>query len=377
MTTTTQDGDTGATPTAGITINEAADRIAALRKQPSPPEDGTGDEGEQRTQPAAASSGAPEIDELDEESNPEEGNPDEGEIEETSEEEPSQDDPDKTPKPDNGKVFSLDTWTEEELNRKVVLNIRGEPYETTVAEALKGHMREAVFTQKMQEASKVAELHVQRRDQYEQALPLLASIVEQQLANGRTEEQWKELFDSDPIEYVREREIYQQKREQFDALVQESKRIQHEKQMEAAQQTAKFLGGEVEKLCNYLGIKVDDPAARSKYVQGVYSYLKNSPDLRLSDSDCAAIMDHRAFKIIDKAMKYDALQKAKQTVKTKEVPPVNNRPLVQTGGKPAAARATSAQIAEKKALGQLKQSGKIDDAAAAIGARRLAAQKRR
>ena len=60
---------------------------------------------------------------------------------------------------------------------------------------------------------------------YKELLPRMEQSLEGELAN---EPDWKSLYESDPIAYVREKDLFNEKKEKFKAVQAEQQRLQQE-----------------------------------------------------------------------------------------------------------------------------------------------------
>lgn len=368
----TQEGNTGATPTAGNTIYDAAARIRELRegRQSPPVNAGTGDEGNQASA-TSGSAGEPDDTVLIEEPT--------GDGTGTTVDDGIDGDGGKPPPPDgdgtdarddNG--FALDSWKPEELDRKVKLKVNGEAVETTLREALRGHMRQQDYTRKTEEVNRTRDSYIEKRDRYGEVLAVLEPIVEQSLG-GRTDAEWNQLRLDDPQAYLLEREAFAQKKQQLEATRAERQRIAAEQQQQFVAKHVERLQDEAEKFDRAFNIKPGDTATRLKIVKENCDYLRG---MGMTDADINQIFDHRAFVLIEKARKYDAAVAAKKAADAKQVG--TQQPMKPGGGAQVQnARVTGKEIEAKKAMSELKRTGSISDAARAIAAQREANAKRR
>lgn len=369
-------------PVAG-SIEEAAHRIRARREQPaeSTGNAGTGEEADSETRNQGEIEGAEATDDSQEATG--DAGTDESEEDGGSDDASSSDDAGEGSEAaaaggaTDDSDLALNSFKPEELNRKVKLKVDGEVIETTLREALRGHMRERDYTRKTEALRQLGEKHVQSRDQYDEGLAIVEALLTKERVPGfRTKEQWEALYAESPDEFASERQRYlmaeESQKEAIDALKQERARVAAERQkVEQAESTA-YLVGQMNRLCAALKIDSKDPdapAKRAAWMGKNVAYLKKQG---LSDRAIGSIQDADAFLIIDKARQFDEMKANKVNAQGKQV--VQARPVLKPqGGKPAP-RPTTAQVAETKALQELKKTGSVDAAAAAIGARRRAAE---
>lgn len=359
--------DTGATPT-GLSIDDAAAKLAELRKPPAKP-----------VQAAEPEDGAAPV------ADP----PSDGEIEPEVTDNLDTPDPDgegegNAPEGDPAEPIAqpasvesaLKSLPAKELDRELYLPIGDQDPKTgeralekiTLREALRGSMRERDYTRKMMTVAEVAKHHVERRDQYEQVLPILVDQVKAHLGD-RTEAEWTALYDSDPIKWAHERDRFNTNKQKLDALVGEQQRLAAEKQAESEAHQRMALVQEATRLRDHFKLQTAEQV--QQFDKEVRNYLKTG--VGLSDAEIGMVNDHRSFIVIHKAMQFDKLMAARKTATTKTAQ--GNAPVLQPGAKPG--QQTGAKVAERKALDTLRKSGSMDAAAAALAARRKAQAKGR
>ena len=117
----------------------------------------------------------------------------------------------------------------------------GVEVEVTLEELQNGYSRQQDYTRKTQELanqrkeieSQQAELR-QKDDIYKDLLPKLEANLKAELGE---EPDWKAIYDEDPIAYVREKDIWNEKKQKLKAIQDEATRLQKE---EAAKQRRFF-----------------------------------------------------------------------------------------------------------------------------------------
>ena len=233
------------------------------------------------------------------------------------------------------------------------VKVAGEEKELTLSELKTLAQQGADYTKKTQqvaeqrkalEAESVAiDQARQLRDAYAERL----QAMEQLLSSPEQSENLEYLKESDPIGYaVRVAEISQQK-EQLQAIQAERYRIaeqQHALQGYIAQQAARLS----EVLPEY-----SDPVKGEKLRSELRSFAK---DIGFSDQELSMVRDSRQVLALHKAMLYDKLQKSKPDVNKR----VNEATKTIKSGN-SVKPVTSDQVKRQQA--QLKQSGKVRDAA--------------
>ncbi len=351
---------TGATST-GLSFEQAAAKMAESRKAaqattaPSPDsEDAPEDPGVE--QPAETGDDGTDT-----------GDTPEGDSEQAGSEEGGQ----GGEQPTAAEIRSaLEALPAKELDRKIYLptGANNALEETTLREALRGNLRQADYTRKTMQLAEMAKQHHERRSQYEQVLPILVDQVKASMGE-RTQEQWDQLYQTDPTRYVYERDQYNNNVQKLQAMQSEQARIQQEQEAERANVVHQSVLAEAKALREKLNLK--DANAAKQFAQEAHAYLS---DLGLSKDEISMVVDHRSFLVIKDAIAYRKLMKAKQTGPAKAVA-AGGKPPLQPGAKPPSGGAGAAKTAEQKALSQHHKQGSIDTAAAALAARRKAAAK--
>jgi hypothetical protein len=116
---------------------------------------------------------------------------------------------------------------------------------------------------------------------------------------------WEELRDSDPSEYLRQREIQQQRKDAVDK-VKADQRVQLETRKKELLQT------ESQKLLSVMGDEWKDPEVRQKELESMYNYAY---ERGITQEEASNILDHRFWLMALDASKYRALQKTGDAVK--------------------------------------------------------------
>lgn len=271
----------------------------------------------------------------------------------------------------------LETAPPEELDKEIHIPTGpgGELEKVTVRELIRGNLREADYTRKTQQVAQLAQLHVQKRDEYETVLPILIDQIKLGIGE-RSEQEWADLFAQDPTKYAIERDRERINKEKLSLAQRNLQEIQQEKLRENEHRMWEHSMREANALATKMrGLK--DKASVEKFVKDVTSYLKNDPDLRLSDNEIAFLSDHRYFLVAAKAMKFSKMMNDKQAARPKQViPGAKPNPAPLKPGAPRPSAATSADKKLEKARAELKKTGSFDAAAAAMAAKRNAANRK-
>jgi len=131
---------------------------------------------------------------------------------------------------------------------------------------------------------------------------------------------WDQVYNDDPIEYVRMKAESDKKKEVRQQAENELKSIETKQQEEQKKKYAEYVTTQ----SNMLSEKVPDfadPVKRGKVQSGVKNYLN---EIGFSDQELSMLTDHRTVMVAIEGMKYNQLKKAKLgDKKVKNVPKVS------------------------------------------------------
>jgi len=240
------------------------------------------------------------------------------------------------------------------------VKVDGEEVEVPLDELLKGYSRTADYTRKTQaiaEARKQAEAEAslarEERQRYAQTLEALDATLRQLQP---PEIDWDRLYQENPVEWVRQREVMRSRQEQA-AWVQAQKQALVEKQQtEERIEAEKTLESERGKLLEVLPEWRDADKARTEKAK-IVNYATEK--LGFTVEEISDIYDARAVVALRKAMMFDELMSKRDQM----------RPKIMQKAKPMKAGAASSPqsskvVASKAALSRLANSGSHKDAAA-------------
>ena len=233
------------------------------------------------------------------------------------------------------------------------VKVDGKEEQVSLEELKRGFSGQKYVQKGMQEAAalrkQVEEVYValsQERQMVAQAI--------QQIQSGLPtppREPSREMFESDPIGYMEAKLKFDEDSKLFGEQMGQLQQIAQ--QQGQAQQIAQraYLEREMETLKQIVPEFADPeqaPKARDRLMtmgQEVYGY---------GAEEISAVMDHRAIRVLNDALKYQELMsgKAEKTTKPK------NRRVVKAGAK----KTSSNSQAQRQTRQKLKQSGSIDDA---------------
>jgi hypothetical protein len=263
---------------------------------------------------------------------------------------------------------SDDDWQDEEPEQEsesepddeptYSVKVAGEEKELTLSELKTLAQQGADYTKKTQqvaeqrkalEAESVAiDQARQLRDAYAERL----QAMEQLLSSPEQSENLEYLKESDPIGYaVKVAEMSQQK-EQLQAIQAERYRIAEQQQAEQQHALQGYIAQQAARLSEVLP-EYSDPVKGEALRSELRTFAK---DIGFTDQELSMVRDSRQVLALHKAMLYDKLQKSKPDVNKR----VNEATKTIKSGN-SVKPVTSDQVKRQQA--QLKQSGKVRDAA--------------
>ena len=254
----------------------------------------------------------------------------------------------------------LDEDTEEQEQPQVFsVKVDGKEVEVTLDELQKGYSRTQDYTRKTQQIAEVrkqteVELQAVRaeREQYAQLLSALESQV-QQVAQQNID--WDRLYQEDPIEWVRQREVMRENQEKAAAIQSEQQRLSQLSQQEQAQFMQQKLQQEQEALLAAIPDWKDVKKAQAEKALLVEFGQK----IGFTPEELKSVVDHRAVLMLRKAALYDQMMSKRGNIK----PVTNNGPRP---AKPGAAGRVSSSTESVRAQQRVAKTGRVDDAANAI-----------
>jgi len=254
----------------------------------------------------------------------------------------------------------LDEETEEQEQSQVfTVRVDGKEVDVTLEELQKGYSRTQDYTRKTQQISEVrkqtdAELQAVRaeRGQYAQLLSALEAQV-QQAAQPNID--WDRLYNEDPLEWVRQREVMRDNQDKAAAIQSEQQRLSQLSQQEQAQFMQQKLQHEQEALLAAIPDWKDAKKAQAEKAL----LLEFGQKIGFTPDELKNVVDHRAVLMLRKAALYDQMMSKRGNIK----PVTNNGPRP---AKPGAAGRVSNSTEVVRAQQRVAKTGRVDDAANAI-----------
>ena len=254
----------------------------------------------------------------------------------------------------------LDEDTEEQEQPQVFsVKIDGKEVDVTLDELQKGYSRTQDYTRKTQQIAEVrkqteGELQAVRaeREQYAQLLSALEAQV-QQAAQPNID--WDRLYNEDPLEWVRQREVMRDNQDKAAAIQSEQQRLSQLSQQEQAQFMQQKLQHEQEALLAAIPDWKDAKKAQAEKAL----LLEFGQKIGFTPDELKNVVDHRAVLMLRKAALYDQIMSKRGNIK----PVTNNGPRP---AKPGAAGRVSNSTEVVRAQQRVAKTGRVDDAANAI-----------
>lgn len=241
----------------------------------------------------------------------------------------------------------------------VTVKIDGKEEQIPLEEAIRGYQRHADYSRNMNKLSQdmksleaeLAEVKTERA-QYAELLTALESQIAQ---SGEQEPDWDKLYAENPLEYVRQKDLWRDRRERMEAISVEKQRLAELHAREQAETLANIVATSKARLIEAMP-DWKDPKRWEQDRNAIRDYgLK----LGFSEEELAQAYDHRAVVALYKAMKYDSIMAKRPQPQQKA-----NAPKVAGAGTPASAPPSKTKTAVSSAKQRLAKSGRLGDAAA-------------
>jgi hypothetical protein len=236
------------------------------------------------------------------------------------------------------------------------VKVDGQEVEVTQDELINGYSRQQDYTRKTQELSQQrktieqqqAEL-AQRDAIYSQLLPKMEAQLKGELAN---EPDWNALYEDDPVGYVREKQLWDEKKEKLNAVNAEQQRLQQEALIKQQQQIAQFVEYGNQKLLEIIP-EWQNPEVATKEKLAISEYAVNT--LGYTPQEIQQVYDYRALLGLRNAWLNSKTVEATKKKPTQKAPARVARP--GTTNRPK----TTTPV--KRAKQRLAKTGKTSDAA--------------
>jgi hypothetical protein len=241
-------------------------------------------------------------------------------------------------------------------NALTTVKIDGKEQVVTVAEAAAGYQRQQDYSRKTAAlAAERQQFHGefeavrQERQQYQQLLGALETQLEGQL---QEQPDWDALYQSNPLEYVRQKDLWREREEQLEAARFERQRVNELEEAERAKMIASAVRESRTKMVEAIPAWKD----KAKWDADRAKIREYGRQLGFTDEELSKTYDHRAVVAIYKAMRYDEL------VSKRPTPQRPTGPIPSKPGAPAS-MPTAKATQVKRERQRLAQTGNVRDAA--------------
>jgi len=284
-------------------VDKAADAVFGLLNpkeeetigQQEPPKEEIKQDSPEPTKEESSNEDQPEEQEITEET--------ESEQEEVSEEDVSQDE-------EQSDVQEKPNSTEEALHK---VKVAGQEFDVTLDELRNGYQRDADYRRKTEELSNErknfqSSSEKQRLDYSTKLNELnsLMSVAQEQLNTEISSADLEALYDEDPAQAAKIEHRLRRKQEKLNSALQKT-------QSEQKAQFDGYLQVEKTKLVNKIP-DFADPSKASSLKNNMRSHLAK---YGFNDQEIAQVYDHRILMLVNDAMKFGNLQKAKPNIAKK------------------------------------------------------------
>ena len=246
---------------------------------------------------------------------------------------------------------------ESEQPQLYTIKVDGEDTEVTLEELQNGYSRQRDYTRKTQElaqqrkAIEAQQQEVSQKDAiYSQLLPKMESTLRGELEN---EPDWNALYEADPIAYVREKDVWNEKKQKLQAVQAESQRLKQESNVVQQQKLQKFLQYGQQQLLEQIPEWQDNEKA-SKEKMAIRDYGVNV--LGYTPQEMDSVYDYRVLLGLRNAW---LQHKTQQATKVK---PTEKKAAARTA-RPGTSNVPKTTTPVKRARQKLAKTGKVQDAA--------------
>ena len=246
---------------------------------------------------------------------------------------------------------------ESEQPQLYTIKVDGEDTEVTLEELQNGYSRQRDYTRKTQElaqqrkAIEAQQQEVSQKDAiYSQLLPKMEATLKGELEN---EPDWNALYEADPIAYVREKDIWNEKKQKLQAVQAEAQRLQQESQAEQQKKLQQFVEYGNQQLLEQIPEWQDNEMA-SKEKMAIRDYGVNV--LGYTPQEMDSVYDYRVLLGLRNAW---LQHKTQQATKVK---PTEKKAAARTA-RPGTSNVPKTTTPVKKARQKLAKTGKVQDAA--------------
>ena len=257
--------------------------------------------------------------------------------------------------------ISEDEVEEYEEQEYFTVKINGEDKDVTLDELAAGYSRQSDYTKKTTDLAgqrkqfeKQQEAVLQERNALQQGLQQLNQQLSSETQNQPNKEYWDNLYDSDPLEYVRQKDQFRDKQEELTKVQAAQNELAQRQAYDQQEAMKKHIAEEQVKLTKAIPEWKDDKIAETDK-RNIVTFAKR---YGFNEQELNNATDHRAILMLRKAMLYDELDAKKPLIKKK----VRKAPKMTKSGKKITTNKDLQKGKVDKAFNKLKSSGSMDSA---------------
>ena len=291
----------------------------------------------------------------------------ETEVEETpvqtDTEEPTSEEPDEALEAVEEDVLEEfeDEVEEYEEQEYFTVKINGEDKDVTLDELAAGYSRQSDYTKKTTDLAgqrkyfeQQQEALLQERNALQQGLQQLNQQLSSETQNQPNKEYWDNLYDSDPLEYVRQKDQFRDKEAELAKVQAAQNELAQRQAFDQQEAMKKHIAEEQVKLTKAIPEWKDEKVAETDK-RNIVTFAKR---YGFNEQELNNATDHRAILMLRKAMLYDELDAKKPLIKKK----VRKAPKMTKSGKKITTNKDLKKGKVDKAFNKLKSSGSMDSA---------------
>ncbi len=257
--------------------------------------------------------------------------------------------------------ISEDEVEEYEEQEYFTVKINGEDKDVTLDELAAGYSRQSDYTKKTTDLAgqrkqfeQQQEALLQERNALQQGLQQLNQQLSSETQNQPTQEYWDNLYDSDPLEYVRQKDKFRDKQAELAKVQAAQNELAQRQAFDQQEAMKKHIAEEQVKLTKAIPEWKDEKVAETDK-RNIVTFAKR---YGFNEQELNNATDHRAILMLRKAMLYDELDAKKPLIKKK----VRKAPKMTKSGKKITTNKDLKKGKVDKAFNKLKSSGSMDSA---------------
>jgi hypothetical protein len=253
---------------------------------------------------------------------------------------------------DDGGEYEEAEEPDDDATEELRFDINGE--EVTLQDISKGYLRLSDYTRKTQDlASQKKELEATKVSIAAERQHL-KQMLEMAQTDATPETDWVQLATDDPLEYTRQRAIYDAAKTNREAMQAEAQRLAGVQRQEQTVNLQQHIAEQHDMLIQQIPEMGGENA--TQYQAGIRTFMEG---LGYSNEELAQLFDHRIV------MAFDALREKMQSNTSMAKKKVKGKPKVlKPGAKKSKGMAANKQ--RQQARAKLRESGSVDDAIALL-----------